>query len=91
MHINQHITVNTSNTLSNCGTLALASSFIHGHIAAITDKAVKVENENGFCWFPKKALTKQRDLGGDLLCNTAKWFTLSHWHHRLETTSVLAG
>lgn len=91
MNLNQDITINTSATFSNCGALALATTFIHGTIAAVTPKAVKIEREGMFCWFPKKALVNVEDLDGDVLCKVAHWFPLSHWHHRMENTSVLAG
>ncbi len=52
----------------------VAVEFIHGEIEAETPKAIKVRNDGGFVWFPKKAIVP---AGTDWF-KTASWFRPSN-------------
>lgn len=75
------------------GHAVLATTMIHGDIERVTDKAVQIKNENGFCWFPKRALvTRQVSEFGTVHCRVAKWFHMDKWHFRMESEpSCIAG
>lgn len=86
------ISILTSACFSNCGGLAMATTHIHGTVASVTEKAVKIENEQGFCWFPKKALVKATEKDGYVSCRVAKWFSLERFHVRMTSEpSFLVG
>jgi len=53
---------------------AVACSFVHGTIEAVTQKAIKVRNDKGFTWFPKSAI---KPAGTDWF-QVAKWFRPSN-------------
>ena len=53
---------------------AIGVTFIHGSIDAITVNAIKVKNENGSIWFPKKSIVK----GGEHYVKLAKWFKFDY-------------
>ena len=53
---------------------AIGTTFIHGSIDVVTEKAIKVKNENGSIWFPKRAIVK----GGEHYVKLAKWFKFDY-------------
>jgi len=67
---------------------AIGTTFIHGSIDAITDKAIKVKNDNGSIWFPKKAIVK----GGEHYVKVAKWFKFDYKNrYTVERMSNVGG
>lgn len=65
---------------------AVYSEMIHAKIVAVTEKAVKVQNENGWAWFPKKALQPK----GTDWYRLAKWFKPQSWFY-LDKMATVSG
>lgn len=85
--LGKEISILTDVATAHC---TLATTHIHGKIDRETEKAVKVGNEKGFCWFPKSALKAEENLEG-IRAEVKPWFNLDKWHYRLqEEPSILS-
>jgi len=58
---------------------------IDATITEVREKAVKIQNESGFAWFPKKALVTFENHNDLLItCKIAKWFNLNDFQVRMS-------